>query len=63
MSLTLTLEVPYILMTSPNCTWPVETTLKYSLTHSNTLLETHGTSYQLMSETAIHLDILREIIS
>ncbi len=48
-----------ILTTSPNCTWPLETTSKYSLTHFNILPQTHGTSYHLMSETAIHLELLR----
>ncbi len=32
-----------------------------SLTHSNTLLRTYETSYHLMAETAIHLEIVRKL--
>ncbi len=40
----------------------LETTLTYSLTHSNTLLQTqHGPRYHLMSEIAVHLEILRKL--
>ncbi len=43
--------------------WLLKTTLRYALTLSNTHRQTYGTSYHLLSEIAIHLEILKEATS